>query len=100
MSNEIISSLIEGIATFLATGVLGIVAVLIANKASKMKETNRKLIEDWEFLYMVEEILLKESKSTSPIKTTKIKIRKQVADELGRPINYNGISHIRKIKTQ
>jgi len=50
MSDEIISAIITGSATFLSTGVLGVAAVVISDRITKIKEKNKKLIEDWEFL--------------------------------------------------
>ncbi len=99
MSNEIISAVITGSATFLSTGVLGVAAVLISDRITKIKETNRKLIEDWEFHYNIEEALIKEIQTLNgvPMQTTKNKVRDKIAEELGHKINYFP-SNIQKFK--
>ena len=100
MSDEIISAIITGTATFLSTGVLGVAAVVISDRITKIKEKNRKLIEDWEFLYKVEETLLNEIQTNTGVssRTKKIEIRKTVAEKLDRTINYEGLSNVLKLK--
>lgn len=100
MSEEIISAIITAAATVLSTGVLGITVLLVSTQFSRLKETNQKLIEDWEFLYKVEEMLLTEIQSSTSTTTHSKKIitRKNVAEKLGRKINYDGLSHIKKLK--
>jgi hypothetical protein len=100
MSDEIISAIITGTATFLSTGVLGVAAIVISDRITKIREKNRKLIEDWEFLYKVEEALLKEIETNTGIssRTKKIESRKIVSEKLNRPLNYEGLSNILKLK--
>lgn len=100
MSDEIISAIITGTATFLSTGVLGVAAVVISDRITKIKEKNRKLIEDWEFLYRVEENLLQEIESSTSVstRTKKIESRKIVAEKLNRMLNYEGLANVLKLK--
>lgn len=100
MSDEIISAIITSVATFFSTAVLGVAAVVISDRITKIKEKNRKLIEDWEFLYKVEETLLNEIQTKTGVsaRTKKIESRRTISERLERPINYEGLSTIFKLK--
>ena len=100
MSDEIVSALITASSTFLSTGVLGIAAIVISDRINKIKENNRKLLDDWEFFYCVEELLLKEIEEKSNIsrRTKKIECRKLISEKLNRKIHFEGLSTIQKIK--
>ena len=99
MNNEIISSIITGSATIISTGVLGVAAVVISDRITKIKEKNRKLLEDWVFLYKIEETLLNEIQTQTGVsaKTKKIESRRIIAERLERPINYS-LSNVLKLK--
>jgi hypothetical protein len=102
MSDEIVSALITASSTFLSTGVLGVAAIVISDRINKIKENNRKLLDDWEFLYYVEDLLLKEieEKTNISTRTKKIECRKLISEKLNRKIHFDGLSNINKLKSK
>jgi hypothetical protein len=102
MSDEIVSAIITATSTFLSTGVLGVAAIVISDRINKIKENNRKLADDWEFLYCVEDLLLKELEAKTSIssRTKKIECRKLISEKLNRKIHFDGLSSINKLKSK
>ena len=102
MIDEIVSALITASSTFFSTGVLAVAAIVISDRINKIKENNRKFLDDWEFLYCVEDLLLKEieEKTNISTRTKKIEYRKIISEKLNRKIHFDGLSTIQKLKSK
>ena len=100
MSDKIVSAIITASATLFSAIILGLIAKLITKRISKIKEVNRKLIDDWEYLYKIEEVLLNEIHEANgiPVHSKKIEARKIVSKKLGRSLNMRGLAYIQKLQ--
>jgi hypothetical protein len=103
MEIEITASLIEGVSTIIASGLIATLVYLYSDKNKKLKEKLNKASEDCEFWYKIEEALIDEiTINNGDLKALTIKkvIRQKVRSELGRDINYKGITKINNLKTK